>query len=301
MATSPARSPSLELGGPASPWLPDGDTSSPEGSAAQVVNTVDSGGAAHRDSALWRPTESMSAASSRSPNWGRTDTTPRTRAESATQSTVFFGEASSLGWAKEDAPQKGRDLKATENSLRLSFLEPPKESRGVSTSLLAVAEKKAERIKYLENLGAFTLPSDAACEEILLAYFKWFHPCFPIIDRPSFATAFGNKTASPLLLQSMLFVGATYCEHSVLRSLGFTDRSVARSSFYGHAKDIYDADHETDKLIITQALFLMSFWRAGPQLEKDTRHWLAAAVTLAQTQGIHRSMYCLCTTFGWTC
>jgi hypothetical protein len=58
---------------------------------------------------------------------------------------------------------------------------------------------------------------------------------------------------------------------------------------YNRAKDLYDADYETDKITVSQALFLMSFWRAGPLLEKDTRHWLGAAISLAQTKGMHRS------------
>ena len=58
---------------------------------------------------------------------------------------------------------------------------------------------------------------------------------------------------------------------------------------YNHVKDIYDADFETDKVTVSQALFLMSFWRAGPLLEKDTRHWLGAAISLAQTKGMHRA------------
>jgi hypothetical protein len=68
-------------------------------------------------------------------------------------------------------------------------------------------------------------------------------------------------------------------------------RSNANSEFSlsNHIKDIYDADYETDKITVSQALFLMSFWRAGPLLEKDTRHWLGAAISLAQTKGMHRS------------
>ncbi|XPS91842.1 hypothetical protein M3J09_001251 [Ascochyta lentis] len=33
----------------------------------------------------------------------------------------------------------------------------------------------------------------------------------------------------------------------------------------------------------------MSFWRAGALLEKDARHWLSAAISLAQTKAMHRS------------
>ncbi|KAL5589228.1 hypothetical protein FOBRF1_015756 [Fusarium oxysporum] len=33
----------------------------------------------------------------------------------------------------------------------------------------------------------------------------------------------------------------------------------------------------------------MSFWRAGALLQKDTRHWLAVAMSVAQTQSFHRA------------
>jgi hypothetical protein len=92
-----------------------------------------------------------------------------------------------------------------------------------------------------------------------------------------------------LLLQAVLFVGASQCQEKTLHNVGVADRFEARSTFFHHAKDLYDADYETDKIVVTQALFLMSFWRAGPLLEKDTRHWLGAAISLAQTKGMHRS------------
>jgi hypothetical protein len=73
-----------------------------------------------------------------------------------------------------------------------------------------------------------------------------------------------------------------------MANLGYTVRQEARNTMYNYAKDIYDADYVTDKITVSQALFLMSFWRAGPLLEKDTRHWLGAAISLAQTKGMHR-------------
>jgi hypothetical protein len=55
------------------------------------------------------------------------------------------------------------------------------------------------------------------------------------------------------------------------------------------AKDIYDAEYEAKQLTIIQSLFLLSFWRAGALLEKDARHWLGTAISLAQTKALHRS------------
>ena len=94
---------------------------------------------------------------------------------------------------------------------------------------------------------------------------------------------------SPLLLQAMLFVGALHCDDHVLTELGYGARHRAKFLFYSRAKDIYDSDFERKKITVIQALFLMSFMRAGALLEKDTRHWLGAAISLAQSKALHRS------------
>lgn len=87
----------------------------------------------------------------------------------------------------------------------------------------------------------------------------------------------------------MLFVGVLHCEDEILTELGHGSRHRAKFVFYNRAKDIYDAEYETRKITIIQSLFLMSFMRAGALLEKDTRHWLGAAVSLAQSKALHRS------------
>lgn len=122
---------------------------------------------------------------------------------------------------------------------------------------------------------------------MLRAYFRWFHPCFPILDRVSFGNSYTGKSASPLLLQAMLFIAATYCEPSQLHDWAFADLQEARSLYYNNAKNIYDANYEEDKIAIIQALFLMSYWREEPQ--NNTRHRLAAAISLAQEHGMHRA------------
>ena len=87
----------------------------------------------------------------------------------------------------------------------------------------------------------------------------------------------------------MLFIGVIFCSEETVAQIGEESRQDAKSLFYCRAKDIYDADFESNKLAVLQSLFLMSFWRAGPLLEKNTRHWLGAAISLAQSKGIHRS------------
>jgi hypothetical protein len=66
-------------------------------------------------------------------------------------------------------------------------------------------------------------------------------------------------------------------------------RHRAKYIYYNRAKDIYDADYEPKKLVVIQALLLLSFWRAGALFEKDVRHWIGAAISLALTKALHRS------------
>ena len=150
-------------------------------------------------------------------------------------------------------------------------------------------ERRRNRINFLKADGAFTFPAPAILESLLKAYFRWFHPCLAVVDEVDVWNQHRQGTLSPLLLQAMLFIGVLHCDEQTLSGLELGTRHRAKYIFYNRAKDIYDAEFEQKKLTVIQSLFLMSFWRAGALLEKDTRHWLGAAISLAQTKGFHRS------------
>jgi len=211
--------------------------------------------------------------------------TPKSRSPEGAE--VFLGESSSISLVHGPHTPSTNHHSPAERT-RLRYPIPDAVSITSSTSLFET-RRKAARIEYLTKDGAFTYPSNEVCEVLLGAYFEWFHPCFPIFDRHTFFNSYVTKTVSPLLFQAVLFVGATHCNEKVMKDLGFPSRQDARNQLYNHVKDIYDADYEADKVTVCQALILMSFWRAGPLLEKDTRHWLGAAISLAQSKGMHRS------------
>lgn len=94
---------------------------------------------------------------------------------------------------------------------------------------------------------------------------------------------------SPLLFQAMLFIGATYCDEGAIVSMGFRDRSEAKSLLYTRARLLFHADWEKDQITLIQSLFLMSFWRGESSDVRDVRYWLGAAITLSETCGLHRS------------
>lgn len=203
-------------------------------------------------------------------------------------STVYLGESNSISLVHGGQDSASPDQPPPNDKARLRYPIPDTVNAKTSAGPLEV-QRRDKRIAYLVHEGAFNFPSIETREVLLHAYFSWFHPCFPIVDRRALYKSYTTEAISPLLLQSLLFVGASYCSEETLRQHGYPNRHDARGTLYNYAKDIYDADYEKDKLTVSQALFLMSFWRSGPLLEKDTRHWLGSAISLAQTQGMHRS------------
>ncbi|EQB51989.1 hypothetical protein CGLO_08415 [Colletotrichum gloeosporioides Cg-14] len=204
------------------------------------------------------------------------------------ETSVFLGESTSIRYvthgyptpagAGVSPPENLRFLHSVPNAVRAENMIPPWE-----------VERRQARIRSLKAEGIFSFPPKPAVEALLRAYFKWFHPCFPIVDEQDVWQHHELETLSPLLLQAMLFIAVIHCEEDDLPALGLGSRHMAKYVFYNRAKDIYDVDFEPKKFTVTQALFLLSFWRAGALLEKDARHWLGAAISLAQTKALHRS------------
>lgn len=52
---------------------------------------------------------------------------------------------------------------------------------------------------------------------------------------------------------------------------------------------LYDFDYELDRLVLVQALLLMTYWYETPDDQKDTWHWMGVAISLAHTIGLHRN------------
>ena len=140
-----------------------------------------------------------------------------------------------------------------------------------------------------QKKGVFTTLEPHVQEALLRTYFDWFDPAYPLINKEEFVYRLRTNQLSLLLLQAVYFIAATHCDSTYIVAAGFNTRHAARLAFYKRAKALYDADYETDAVTIVQALFLMSFWWGGPIDQKDTWHWLGAAIGLAQTKGMHRS------------
>ncbi|GAM38810.1 hypothetical protein TCE0_033r09851 [Talaromyces pinophilus] len=150
------------------------------------------------------------------------------------------------------------------------------------------ADLKQAEMDLLRKKGAFSLPPLFVQKALLDAYFRWIFPMQQILDRKQFLDDFEAGRASIVLLQALFFVATTCCDEDIIKA-NWGSRRSAQLTLYQRVKALYDADCEQNRVTVIQVLFLMTFWWGSPTEEKDCSHWLAAAVRLAQANGMHRS------------
>lgn len=210
-------------------------------------------------------------------------------ASSSGGSNLFFGESNFLTLVpsgRSSGPAPAADKGRLSFPINTAATPQADQHTSPSTGVLHLSQGTE---CYLRDEGALAFPGLQTCLPVLQAYFKWFHPCFPVLDRPSISRRLTTMDISPLLLQAMLFIGATYCDEAQIVAMGFRDRSEAKSLLYTRARLLFHADWEKDQITLIQGLFLMSFWRGEPSDVRDVRYWLGVVITLAETYGLHRS------------
>ncbi|KAE8367078.1 fungal-specific transcription factor domain-containing protein [Aspergillus caelatus] len=136
---------------------------------------------------------------------------------------------------------------------------------------------------------AFTMPSPDVADQLVQAFFHKLHPAYPVFDRQKFTRQYRQGQASPLVLQTIFFLGFTVGSDELVHAAGYSDRATARKTHYLRAKALYDVDYENDRMNLVAVLLLFGFWWAGPEDQKDTCFWIGCATTLAQSLGMHRA------------
>ncbi|KAK3327280.1 cutinase transcription factor 1 beta [Cercophora scortea] len=152
----------------------------------------------------------------------------------------------------------------------------------------------AEDAKYLAQKGAVALPPPQLQAALLKAYVEYVHPYMPLIELNEFLNAINCADGSEgqvslFLYQAVMFVAAAFVDIGALRDAGFLSRKNARKAFFTKTRLLYDFDCEPDRLVLVQALLLMTYWYETPDDQKDTWHWMGVAISLAHTIGLHRN------------
>jgi len=152
----------------------------------------------------------------------------------------------------------------------------------------------AEDLEYLWRKGALTLPEEPLRSILLKAHFDFVHPYMPLLDKSQFLRIVNTEDGSHgrtglLLFQAVMFSGTAFVAMEHLRPAGYASRKAARKAFFVKTRLLYDFDHEHDRMLLVQALLLMSYWYETPDDQKDTWHWMGVAISLSHTIGLHRN------------
>lgn len=199
---------------------------------------------------------------------------------------VYYGDSFNLNYVLREMGnpfQGGFDS----TSLTLSIEQLYLDRLDQPTKEYLNAHEHSERLR-LQEMGAVQRLDKEISDALIQAFFAVVYPTSPIFDLSEFRTKYKAEQISPLVLQAMYFVAAAHCEYSWIEKAGFASRYMATFTFYQRAKELYDANYESDAIATVQALYLLSYWWGSPLEQKDTWHWTGLAVGLAQTLGLHQ-------------
>jgi hypothetical protein len=120
----------------------------------------------------------------------------------------------------------------------------------------------------LNQQGAFTLPYQELCDELIEDFFERVAPVVPVVSRTVFMAQYkGTDETNPpslLLLQSMLLAASKISRSSRLPQATGSN-TAASALFYKRAKSLYDAGFETDRIAILQSVILMGWYCEDPR------------------------------------
>lgn len=136
---------------------------------------------------------------------------------------------------------------------------------------------------------ALAMPPRHIADGLIRAFFELAHPAYPVFDRKRFTTLYRQGKASPLVLQTIFFMGFTVGPDGPVQDSGYSSRTMARKTHYLRAKLLYDIDYDTDSLNVAASLLMIGFWWFGPEDQKEHCYWVGCASHVAQSLGMHRS------------
>ena len=138
---------------------------------------------------------------------------------------------------------------------------------------LALEQLHPNVTAQLRDNGAFHLPAEATCTELIDAFFHWAAPLVPILDKSEFLRSYRDPDNQPslLLIQAVLAAGSTVAGGPNPTTSPVTPVPVA-ATYFGRARMLYEANYETDPVTLVQSLILMgvsnvfySIMSSGPE------------------------------------
>ncbi|OQO01063.1 hypothetical protein B0A48_13306 [Cryoendolithus antarcticus] len=200
-------------------------------------------------------------------------------------SITYLGESFPLALVLEDLREGGRT--------RLHHPGPPIESpetvQHVDGILNHPPHLLQEDITFLEAKHVFEYPPPDVYDALIEVFLNTFLPIYSIVHRPEFEDHYRQKKLPWIIVHSCCFIATTFCTDVLIHRAGFAARKDARYAYYSKAKVLFDTNYERNKIVVLQSTLMLTFWGGGPNDYWNTWSWISAAVTIAETLGIHRS------------
>ncbi|KAL4789070.1 fungal-specific transcription factor domain-containing protein [Aspergillus venezuelensis] len=196
---------------------------------------------------------------------------PQSPVEAQDGRTIYYGDYFNIEYTRKQLDESHEDYK----------------SRLRSSHYLHI-DRLGSPTRRLNELGAYDTLDPKVSEQLIQIFFELIHPVAPILNQRNFYLQHNAGRTPPLLLQAIYLVAFLHCEQSVLTAAGFENRYIATFICYQRAKALYDANVESDAIVVLQALYYLSFWWETPTQQKDMWYWTGVVVSLAQSLGMHQ-------------
>ncbi|KAH6668280.1 hypothetical protein B0J14DRAFT_703972 [Halenospora varia] len=145
-----------------------------------------------------------------------------------------------------------------------------------------------DTLEYLQESGAFDVPSDQVRTGLLKAYLEFIHPSLPVLDTTdllqlqSLSNNIGDSTIGIFLLQAIFAAGSSVASQDVLRMAGWRSEREVCKTFFKRAKLFHALDCEDDAVASIQALLLVTLtYEVGEY--KDISYWISCAISYLDT------------------
>ncbi|KAL2205949.1 hypothetical protein CC79DRAFT_1397931 [Sarocladium strictum] len=147
-------------------------------------------------------------------------------------------------------------------------------------------------ISYLQAKGALSVPPPECRESLIWCFFEYVYPFMPVVDLDEIVHAMQDPYApnggiSLLLLQVILFAGTAFVPLHHIHAMGIATRQECRELFFRRVLLLYNLDVETDRLVLAQALLLMTLWYESPKTLKGTSYWIEVAISQCFAAALH--------------
>lgn len=141
-------------------------------------------------------------------------------------------------------------------------------------------------LQFLNSKHALLVPNQRVKQALWTAYWKYAHPCMPVVDQIEMSKSMQGckEKISLLLYQCVMLVGQVFLIAYEGPRYEFNDTQ----ELFAKVRFLYDAGWETRPLIILQCLILMTFFPQKINEPKGQAYLVGHAVSIAYKVGLHR-------------